>query len=140
MAEAPGILLVEDNDDDVNLTLVHLRRHRALKNTAVMVARDGESALAGLSGGGSKAGRPLPRLVLLDLHLPGIDGMEFLRRIRADERTKRIPVVILTSSKVDEDLVRSWDLGADAYLTKPIEMSKLARILRDVGRPGRARR
>ena len=115
------ILLVEDNQDDEELALLAFQKGRVANS--VIVARDGVEALDYLFGTGPHAGREasdLPALMLLDLKLPRIDGLEVLRRVRADPRTRRLPVVILTSSKEDEDLMRAYDLGVNSYVRKPV--------------------
>src|SRR5450432_4806860 len=119
------ILLIEDNASDEKLTLL------AFKNCGVsndvIVERDGAAALDYLFATGPHGGRDvnvLPTVVLLDLNLPKVDGLEVLRRIRADERTRLLPVVILTSSKEDEDIVRSFTLGANAYVRKPVDFTE----------------
>jgi two-component system response regulator len=115
------ILLVEDNQDDEELALLAFQKGRVAN--AVVVARDGVEALDYLFGTGRHAGRDvgdLPQLMLLDLKLPKIDGLEVLRRVRVDPRTRRLPVVILTSSKEEEDLIRAYDLGANSYVRKPV--------------------
>jgi two-component system response regulator len=128
------ILLVEDNPTDEKLTL------RAFKQSGVAnevtVVRDGAEALDYLFATGPYAGRDLddaPAVVLLDLKLPRIDGLEVLRRIRADERTKLQPVVILTASKEDEDVTRGYELGANAYVRKPVDFAEFAIASHAVG-------
>src|SRR5437868_12295350 len=114
------ILLVEDNPDDEALTLRALRKNNI--GNEVVVARDGVEALDYLLGTGAYAGRDagdLPQVTLLDLKLPKIDGLEVLRRVRADPRTRMLPVVILTSSKEEQDLVTGYSLGANSYIRKP---------------------
>src|SRR5690242_20998184 len=116
------ILLVEDNKDDVELTLHALRRENLANH--IFVARDGEEALDFIFRTGPFAGGNMdqsPKLVLLDLKLPKVDGMEVLRRLKADERTRRIPVVILTSSKEERDLIRGYNLGVNSYIQKPVD-------------------
>src|ERR1051325_6411137 len=116
------ILLVEDNPDDEALTLRALKKN-SIKNE-VVVARDGVEALDYLFATGAYADRDtrvMPQVILLDLKLPKIDGMEVLRRLRADERTKLLPVVILTSSKEDQDLIAGYSLGANSYIRKPVD-------------------
>jgi two-component system response regulator len=119
------ILLVEDNPSDEKLTV------RALKQCGIaneiVVERDGAAALAYL------AANPLPTLVLLDLKLPKLDGLEVLRHIRADDHTRLVPVVILTSSKEDEDVVSSFALGANAYVRKPVDFIEFAEAARTLG-------
>jgi CheY-like chemotaxis protein len=120
--EKKVILLVEDNPDDVDLTLRALKKANVLNE--VVVVRDGVEALDYLFGTGSYEGRDLrimPTVVLLDLKLPKIDGLEVLRRLRADERTKFLPVVILTSSKEEQDMLNSYKLAANSYVRKPID-------------------
>jgi two-component system response regulator len=115
------ILLVEDNQDDEELALLAFEKGKVANN--VVVARDGVEALDYLFGTGAHAGREvsdLPQLMLLDLKLPRVDGLEVLRRIRADVRTRRLPVVILTSSKEEEDLINAYDLGVNSYVRKPV--------------------
>ena len=116
------ILLVEDNQDDVELTLHALRKEKLANN--IHVARDGEEALEFLFCNGAHSERcsePQLKLVLFDLKLPKVDGMEVLRRIKADARTRTIPVVILTSSREERDMVNSYDLGVNSYLQKPVD-------------------
>lgn len=124
------ILLVEDNSDDELLTL------RALKNNnisnEVIVARDGQQALDYFFGEGASA-RTIPTVMLLDLKLPKVDGLEVLRRIRADERTRMQPVVILTSSKEEQDLLTSYRLGANSYIRKPVDFSQFLEAIRQLG-------
>jgi CheY-like chemotaxis protein len=120
--EKKVILLVEDNPDDVDLTLRALKKANVLNE--VVVVRDGVEALDYLFGTGSYEGRDLsimPTVVLLDLKLPKIDGLEVLRRLRADERTKFLPVVVLTSSKEEQDMLNSYKLAANSYVRKPID-------------------
>jgi len=124
---AKTILLVEDNESDEKLTL------RAFKNCGVanhiVVQRDGADALEWLLS----PDNPLPTIVLLDLNLPRIDGLEVLKRIREDEKTKLLPVVILTASKEQEDVVRSYSLGANAYVRKPVDFSEFAKAAQTLG-------
>ncbi len=131
---AEPILLVEDNPDDRDLTLRVLRRH-LLANEVVAVS-DGAEALDYLFGTGAHAGRDesqMPRLVLLDLKLPKVSGLEVLSRIREDERTRRLPVVILTSSAEEQDIVASYDRGANSYVRKPVVFGEFAEAVRQLG-------
>jgi two-component system response regulator len=128
------ILLVEDNEDDELLTCRALKNNRVANQ--VVVARDGVEALDFLFGTGVHAGRDisvLPQLVLLDLNLPRIGGLEVLKRIREDERTRLLSVVVLTSSKEDEDVVRSYALGANAYVRKPVGFEAFSEAVRTLG-------
>lgn len=128
------ILLVEDNARDEALTL------RALKQSGIaneiVVARDGVEALDYLFGTGKFEGRDtslVPQLILLDLKLPKVDGLQALTRLRADERTKRLPVVIFTSSSEQEDVLKSYDLGANSYIRKPVDFEQFVEATRQVG-------
>lgn len=128
------ILLVEDNPDDVELTLRALRKSNIAND--VDIARDGVEALDYLFGQGAYAGREAeapPAVVLLDLKLPKIDGLEVLRRMRVDERTSVLPVVILTSSKEEKDLVEGYRLGANAYVRKPVDFLQFSDAVRQLG-------
>lgn len=131
---APVILLVEDNDSDEELTLRALRKSNVANQ--VVVARDGAEALDYLFGRGAYATRDasnLPVLVLLDLNLPKIGGLDVLRAIRADERTALVPVVILTSSKEDGDLLSGYGSGANSYVVKPVDFVQFSEAVRQVG-------
>jgi two-component system response regulator len=128
------ILLVEDNPDDVELTLHALRKEK-LANS-IHVARDGEEALEFLFCNGAHAersGERPPKLILLDLKLPKVDGMEVLKRIKNDPRTKTIPVVILTSSKEERDLIQGYGLGANSYIQKPVDFDQFREMVKNVG-------
>jgi len=128
------ILLVEDTEDDIELTLLALERS-TISHT-VVVARDGADALTYLLGTGDAAAPPpetLPRVVLLDLKLPRVSGLEVLARIRADARTRRLPVVILTSSSEEEDLIRGYDLGANSYIRKPVDFAQFTQAVQTMG-------
>ncbi|HEV7990446.1 MAG TPA: response regulator [Gemmatimonadaceae bacterium] len=128
------ILLVEDNDDDVQLTLRAFEASHIV--TRIIVARNGEEALDYLFATGAHAGRdPLatPELILLDLKLPRIDGLEVLRRIRGDARTRRLPVIVLTSSKEELDVARSYDLGANSFVHKSVDFSQFIRAAHELG-------
>ncbi|MEW5939033.1 MAG: response regulator [Chloroflexota bacterium] len=128
------ILLVEDNPDDVALTLRALKKNKIGNN--VVVARDGAEALDFLFCTGTYAGRDpreKPQVVLLDIKLPKVDGMEALSRIRSDERTKMLPVIILTSSKEQQDLVNGYKLGANSYIVKPVDFEQFMDAVRQLG-------
>jgi two-component system response regulator len=128
------ILLVEDNADDEKLTLRALRRNN-IRNE-VVVARDGAEALDYLFGTGAYAGRNLnlmPQVVLLDLKLPKLDGLEVLRRVRADDRTKLLPIVILTSSNEELDRINGYGLGANSYVRKPVDFNQFSEAARQLG-------
>jgi two-component system response regulator len=128
------ILLVEDNPDDEALTLRALKKNN-IKNE-VVVARDGIEALDYLFGTGAHAGRDLhvqPQVVLLDLKLPKLDGFEVLRRLRAAEPTKLLPVVILTTSNEDQDRIKGYGLGANSYVRKPVEFDRFIEAVRQLG-------
>ena len=128
------ILLVEDNASDEKLTLIAFKSCGVANE--VVVARDGADALDYLFATGRHAARDathLPSLVLLDLKLPKVDGLEVLRRVRADARTQFLPVVILTASRQDEDIVRGYSLGANAYVRKPVEFAEFAAAAKTLG-------
>jgi two-component system, response regulator len=128
------ILLLEDNNDDVELALHALRKENLANH--IHVARDGEEALEFLFCNGAHAKRSFdhpPRLVLLDLKLPKVDGMEVLRQLKADSRTSTIPVVILTSSKEERDLVNGYGLGANSYIQKPVHFEQFRETVKTVG-------
>jgi len=128
------ILLVEDNEVDEELTLRALDTNK-IKNE-VVVARNGVEALDYLWGTGTHAGRDtaqMPQVILLDLNLPKIDGLEVLRRVRADERTQLLPVVILTSSKEQQDMIESYSLGANSYIRKPVDYDQFVEAIRQLG-------
>lgn len=128
------ILLVEDNPDDVTLTERALKKSHILNK--LIVAKDGVEALDYLFGTGSWAGRDMnnmPEIVLLDLKLPKIDGLEVLKRIRANAQTKLLPVVILTSSKEEKDLIDGYSMGANSYIRKPVNFNQFADAVRQLG-------
>jgi two-component system response regulator len=134
MDEERTILLVEDNPDDEALTLRALKRNNILNE--VVVAHDGVEALDYLFGSGVHAGRDLskaPQLVLLDLKLPKVDGLEVLKRLRADPRTRLQPVVILTTSNEERDIVSSYELGANSYIRKPVDFNQFMEAVRQLG-------
>jgi len=128
------ILLAEDNPDDVKLTMRALKKANVLNE--VVVAQDGTEALDYLFGTGKYAGRDVnekPQVVLLDLKMPKVDGLEVLQRVRADERTKLLPVVILTTSSEDKDRVSSYKLGANSYVRKPVDFNQFTEAVRQLG-------
>ena len=128
------ILLVEDNPDDVELTLMALKDGNILNE--VVVAHDGAEALDYLFGTGKFEGRDvtkMPQVVLLDLKLPKVGGLEVLERLRADPRTELIPVVVLTSSSEEEDMIASYRLHANSYVRKPVEFHRFADAVRQLG-------
>ena len=129
-----NILLVEDNPDDVELTLSALRKHKLANN--IEIARDGEEALDFLFCRGPHSNRSFdhpPRLVLLDLKLPKVDGIEVLRALKSDPRTRAIPVVILTSSREEKDMVNSYKLGVNAYIQKPVDFKQFSEMVESTG-------
>jgi CheY-like chemotaxis protein len=128
------ILLVEDNPDDEALTLRALKKNNIVNE--VVVARDGNEALDYMFGRGTYAGRDadvLPQVILLDLKLPKIDGLEVLRQLRANQRTKLTPVVILTSSNEEQDRFKGYDLGANSYVRKPVDFNNFIEAVRQLG-------
>jgi CheY-like chemotaxis protein len=128
------ILLVEDNQDDLDLTLHALKRENLANN--IMIARDGEEALDFFFCRGKFAGRSMenpPRLVLLDLKLPKLNGIEVLQQVKSDPRTKSIPIVVLTSSPEEIDLVRSYNLGANSYIQKPVNFAEFRQTVKHLG-------
>jgi two-component system response regulator len=128
------ILLVEDNQDDMDLALHALRRGK-LANS-IFVARDGEEALDFIFCRGAFAQRSFdqpPKLVILDLKLPKVDGMEVLKQVKSDPRTKTIPVVIMTSSKEERDLVTGYNLGANSYIQKPVDFEQFRETVKTIG-------
>jgi two-component system, response regulator len=127
------ILLVEDNSSDEKLTLLAFKKCGVSND--VVVVRDGAAALDYLFGTGTHAGRDggLPAVVLLDLKLPKVDGLEVLRQVRADERTRLLPIVVLTASREEEDVLASYSLGANAYVRKPVAFAEFAAAARTLG-------
>lgn len=128
------ILLVEDNPDDEELTLRALKKNNIVNDVAVV--RDGAEALDYLFCTGryaSRDSRDLPQVVLLDLNLPKMGGLEVLRRIRENEKTRLLPVVILTSSKEEQDLIQSYSLGANSYVRKPVDFNQFVDAVRQLG-------
>jgi len=128
------ILLVEDNPDDEALTLRAFKKSNILNE--VVVARDGAEALDYLFATGVYAGRDtsvVPQLILLDLKLPKVNGLEVLERIRTDERTRLVPVVLLTSSREEQDLIEGYSLGANSYIRKPVDFVQFTEAIRNVG-------
>jgi len=128
------ILLVEDNPDDGTLTQRALKKSHILNK--LVVAKDGAEALDYIFGTGSYTGRDMsnmPEVILLDLKLPKIDGLEVLKRIRSDKRTKLLPVVILTSSKEEKDLINGYMLGANSYIRKPVNFNQFVEAIHQLG-------
>jgi CheY-like chemotaxis protein len=131
---AVEILIVEDTPQDLELTLRALRK--AKLSNRIEVARDGAEAIEFIFGEGAHAGRNIdngPKVILLDLKLPKIDGIEVLRRVKGDPRTKAIPVVVLTSSKEQKDVVESYQLGVNSYIVKPVDFERFASAVGDLG-------
>ena len=134
MTRSQLILLVEDNPDDVALTVRAFAKSKIANE--LVVTTDGEEALEYLFATGRHTSRDasvMPEVVLLDLKLPKLDGLEVLRRLRADERTRRLPVVILTSSNEEQDMVRGYDLGANSYVRKPVDFGQFVTAARQLG-------
>jgi two-component system response regulator len=135
MTEKPvEILLVEDNPNDVELTLLALNDNNL--TNPVHIVRDGAEALEFIFATGAYAGRNVnnhPKVILLDLKLPKVDGLEVLRQIKADSRTRTIPVVVLTSSREERDIVESYALGVNSYITKPVDFEQFTQAVRTLG-------
>jgi two-component system, response regulator len=134
MIRSGTILLVEDNPDEAELTLRAFERCGTTQQ--IIVVRDGEEALDYLFASGAHAGRDpklMPEVVLLDLKLPKLSGLEVLRRMRADERTRRLPVVVLTSSNEERDVLSSYDLGANSFVRKPVDFGEFIAAVRQLG-------
>ena len=132
--DAVDVLLVEDNPHDLELTLRALDKHNLANK--VVVARDGAEALDFIFGTGAHADREVtdrPKVVLLDLKLPKVDGLEVLRRIKSDKRTKVIPVVVLTSSQEERDIVESYELGVNSYMVKPVDFDQFIKCVSELG-------
>ena len=125
------LLLVEDNPDDVALTLRALKLNNLLNK--VIVARDGAEALELLLGTDSSPPMSLPEMILLDLNLPKISGLEVLQRIRQEERTRLLPVVVMTTSDEDRDRIESYRLGANSYIAKPVEFAEFSNAVKQLG-------
>ena len=128
------ILLVEDNSDDVEITLRAFRKCNVLSE--VVVVRDGVEALDYMFAGGTYAGQTTklqPDVILLDLKLPKVSGLEVLRRLREEERTRRVPVVVLTSSNEEKDIQSSYDLGANSFVRKPVDFTQFMEVARQLG-------
>lgn len=128
MMDSVEILLVEDNPDDAGLAIHALKKHNMAGS--LLHLHDGEEALEYLFSGKMTQ---IPRVILLDLKMPKVDGIEVLRRLKSDEARKVIPVVVLTSSKEDRDIAESYKLGANAYVVKPVDFDKFAKAIADIG-------
>lgn len=128
------ILLVEDNKHDAELAMLALKESNLFNN--VVWLKDGKEALDFLFGRGVYKDRDLnhhPRVILLDLKMPKVDGLEVLREIRANEKTKKIPVVVLTSSREDKDIIRSYELGVNSFIVKPVDFDQFTKCVKDIG-------
>jgi two-component system, response regulator len=131
--QTPTILLVEDSSQDLELALHALKKNRLANQ--IHTARDGEEALDYIFARGAYAGKPLPfpKLVLLDLKLPKVDGLEVLKAIKSDPRTMAMPVVVMTTSREEQDLVRSYALGVNSYIIKPVDFAQFSESVRELG-------
>lgn len=128
------VLIVEDNEEDAELTLRALKKHHLANNVVHLI--DGEQALDFIFARGNYSGRTvsqMPKVILLDLKMPKVSGLEVLEAVKSDPRTKVIPVVILTSSEEDPDVKRSYELGANSYIVKPVEFDNFSRTVADLG-------
>lgn len=128
------ILLVEDNPNDVELAIHALKRNKLANR--IVVVRDGAEALDFIFAQGAYASRDIengPRVILLDLKLPKVDGLEVLRQVKADSRTRHIPVVVLTSSREERDIIESYELGVNSYITKPVDFDQFTEAVRHLG-------
>jgi two-component system, response regulator len=125
------VLLIEDNPDDIALTLRSLKKHNFI-NT-IHVANDGVEALEHVFGGDASAEPRIPRVIFLDLKLPKVDGLEVLRKLKSDARTRMIPIVVLTSSMEHQDLTECYRLGVNSYIVKPVEFDDFARSIAELG-------
>lgn len=133
MERVVNILLVEDNPDDVKITERALHKGKVLNR--LFVARDGQEALDFLFNEGGYADTqkaPKPGLVLLDINLPKVNGIDVLKKVKADEKLRRIPIIMLTVSKRDEDIIRSYDLGVNSYIIKPVEFDKFVETIKNI--------
>jgi len=133
LAESVDLLIVEDNPNDLELTLRALRKNKV--SITIQTVKDGAEALDYLFSRGHFASRThqMPRVIFLDLKLPKVDGMEVLHQIKANERTRSIPVVMLTSSQQDRDVIESYRLGVNSYIVKPVDFSKFADSIAQLG-------
>ena len=134
MTEKPDIILVEDSASDAELTIRALRKNNIINQLVHL--EDGEEALEFIFAIGKYADRSiddLPKVILLDLKMPKISGLEVLRKIKSDERTKSIPIVLLTSSKEENDIVDAYQLGVNSYIVKPMEFENFVKIVSDIG-------
>ena len=133
-SDAVEILLVEDNAEDIELTLRGLKKHNLANR--VFTVRDGEEALEFIFGSGRYSGRNInntPKLILLDLKLPKVNGLEVLQQVKSNEKTRFIPVVVLTSSAEEKDIIESYRLGVNSYITKPVDFDKFLQSISEIG-------